>query len=137
MCPLYMYDSTFHACLSISDADLISTTSPEIPPHIRQPPVESYGIIHVDARKAENGMCVHVCVCVCVCCVGCDIDVHVCVCVMCCVGCDVHVCVCALCVVWGAMCVCVYVCVRVCVVSGACVYGVHVCVVSGVCVCVW
>ena len=65
--------------VSPSDADLNSTTSPEIPPHVRQPPIESYENIHIDARKAENGMCVHACVC----CVGCDIDVHVCVCVRC------------------------------------------------------
>jgi len=77
--------------VSPSDAVLNSGTSPELPPHIQQPPIESYEIIHVDARKApsaENGMCtcmcVHVCVCVCVC-------VRVCVCVCACV------CVCVLC----------------------------------------
>ena len=50
--------------VSPSDAVLISTT-PEIPPYVRQPPIESYENIDVDARNApsaENGMCICVCV---------------------------------------------------------------------------
>ena len=93
--------------VSPSDAVLNSGTSPELPPDIQQPPIESYEIIHVDARKAasaENGMCIcvcmHACVCVCMC---------VCVCVWC-VMC-VYACVCVVCVVWDV----VYVCGKWCV----------------------
>ena len=96
--------------VSPSDAALNSTTSPELPPDIQQPPIESYENIHVDARKAhsaENGMCVCVCVCMCVCGMMC-VYACVCVCGVCCVGCGV--------------------CVCMCVVSGMCCVGCGVCV---------
>jgi len=81
--------------VSPSDAFLNSGTSPELPPDIQQPPIESYENTHVDARKApsaENGMCMCVCV-------------HVCVCIVCGVMC-VYRCVCVVCVVWDVVWVC-------------------------------
>jgi len=65
--PLLVESSVSYS--TCENAVLNSGTSPELPPDIQQPPIESYENMHVDARKAhsaENGMCMCVCVHVCV-----------------------------------------------------------------------